>query len=37
VVEALIDALSGLDLHYPALSPEDQSRLAAARHSLESQ
>jgi PPK2 family polyphosphate:nucleotide phosphotransferase len=37
VVEALIDALSGLDLHYPTLSPEDQSRLAAARHTLESQ
>jgi len=36
VVEALVDALSGLNLHYPTLSPEDQSRLEAARHALES-
>jgi PPK2 family polyphosphate:nucleotide phosphotransferase len=35
VVEALIDALSGLDLHYPALSPEDHARLQAARRALE--
>jgi polyphosphate kinase 2 (PPK2 family) len=36
VVEALVDALSGLNLHYPTLSPQDQSRLEEARHALES-
>jgi len=37
VVEALIDALSDLNLHYPTLSPEDQSNLQAARKTLEEQ
>jgi polyphosphate kinase 2 (PPK2 family) len=37
VVEALIDALSALNLHYPTLSPEDQSRLQDARKALEEQ
>jgi PPK2 family polyphosphate:nucleotide phosphotransferase len=35
VVESLIDALMPLDLHYPTLSPEDQSRLQTARATLE--
>jgi PPK2 family polyphosphate:nucleotide phosphotransferase len=37
VVEALADALAGLDLHYPTLSPEDQSRLEDARRTLEAE
>jgi PPK2 family polyphosphate:nucleotide phosphotransferase len=37
VVEALIAALNPLDLHYPTLSPESQSRLQQARQTLESE
>jgi PPK2 family polyphosphate:nucleotide phosphotransferase len=37
VVEALVDALARLDLHYPTLSPEATADLQAARAKLEAE